>query len=481
MQLQGIATLGAGALGVDHVANGLGVVQTGGYLRLLFAARGDNNPGQIALGQGSVTGADLQPGSDLSVQDASGITRIYVHGGFGDPLRTATLNAAGGFSGSTVAAGPDGALAGVTAMEVIERAGGDFAVLSQRGVVGLRIFGLSDAGGLTPFGTVEDTVKSHVDTVSDMLKMTIGGHDFLLTLSPTENGVSVYQIGGDGALSLTDAMGIYDGLAINGPAAVEAVQVAGQSFAIVASTGSSSLTALRVNGLGVLFQTDHLVDDRDTRFAHVAAMDQFTAQGRVFIVAGGTDAGLSVVEVLPGGELSKVLSVPLETGEGLAAVTGIAVAVYGGVANVFVTDARGDRIGHYGIDLSTIGPMIQSTGVINGTGQDDRIIGSALADVISGGAGADFLHDGGGVDLLTGGAGGDTFVMARDGLVDRISDFQQGLDHSDVTDWGRIYSSATLTIAPTLTGALVTYGAEVLEITSATGTSLVLTDADFLF
>ena len=480
MQLQDITTYGAATLGTPFVAEGLGVVQTGGYLRLIFAARTDSRPGQLTLAQTPASGSDLQPGSDIAVQDASGTTRLYLFTTMGDMLRTATLGANGKLSGSAAAVTSEGTLTGVTAMEVIESAGGDLGVLSQRGVAGLRLFGLSDTGALTLIGTVQDSVKSHVDTVSDMVKLTVGGADYLLALSPSENGVTVYHIGPTG-LELTDAMGPGDGLAISGPAAAKVVEVGGQSFAVVASTGSSSLTALRVNPLGVLFQTDHLVDDRDSRFAHVAALDQFTAQGRVFVVAGGTDAGLSVVEVLPGGELSKVMNVALETGQGLAAVTGIAGAVYQGMANIFVTDARGDRILHYGIDLSGLGPLVQGNGVLSGTGGDDRIIGGAGADTLSGGAGDDFLHDRAGVDHLTGGAGADTFVMARDGQADYIHDFQQGLDHIDLSDWGRIYSAAGLTITATATGATVSYGAEVLDITSATGSSLTLTDADFLF
>lgn len=480
MQLQTITTYGADTLGTSFVAEGLGVVQTGGYLRLVFASRTDSRPGQLTLTQSASSGSDLQPGSDMAVQDASGTARFYLFTTMGDILRTTTLNTNGKFSGSPGATTSEGTLIGVIAMEVIERAGGDLAVLSQHGIAGLRIFGLSDSGVLTLIGSVQDDVKSHVDTVSDMVRMTIGGTDFLLVLSPTESGVSVYQIGTTG-LDLTDAMGPYDGLAISGPAAAEVVQVAGQTFAIVASTGSSSLTALRVNQLGVLFQTDHLVDDRDSRFAHVAALDQFTAQGRVFLVAGGNDAGLTVVEVLPGGALSKVLSVPLETGQGLAAVTGITVAVYQGMANIFATDARGDRILHYGIDLSTLGPLVQGNGTLTGTGADDRIMGGAGADTLSGNAGDDFLHDGAGSDQMTGGAGADTFVLARDGQADYIHDFQQGLDHIDLSDWGRIYSAASLTLTSTATGAVISYGEERLEITSATGLALTLTDADFLF
>lgn len=86
--------------------------------------------------------------------------------------------------------------------------------------------------------------------------------------------------------------------------------------------------------------------------------------------------------------------------------------------------------------------------------------------------------------MLTGGAGADVFVFDRDATVDRISDFEDGIDRIDVSDWGRIYSRDALVITATATGAEINYGAERLIIASAGGGSLAstsFTDADFVF
>ena len=108
-------------------------------------------------------------------------------------------------------------------------------------------------------------------------------------------------------------------------------------------------------------------------------------------------------------------------------------------------------------------------------------MGSAGDDSLLGAGGDDFLHDGGGDDRLTGGAGADVFVFDRDGCPDRIADFQDGIDRIDVSDWGRIYTAAALTITPTAAGAIVSYGSETLTITKYGNAALVLTDADFVF
>ncbi len=481
MRVQGNAIYLASALGFPAIADGLAVVEAGGYLRLLYGARDANRAGVLTVGGAGAVQASAT-GGDMAVQDTGSTLRLFLFQITGSALRSQTLSDSGSLSGLATPQAAGAALNGVTVMEVIARAAGDLAVLAQRGFAGLMLFDLSPSGGLTPVGTVPDTAKAYLDGAADMARVAVGGAEFLLVVSPVENGVTCLQIGADGSLTLTDALGVESGLPVNGPVAIETAELAGVEYAVIASTNSSSLTVLRVNALGVLFPADHVIDDRDSRFDHVAAIDLFTQGGRTFVVAAGSDAGVTVFELLPGGTLSEMLSVPMETGSGLAAVTGLAVAVSGGVAHVFLTDARGDRITELRLDLSALGPLIQSAGgTVTGTGADDRLLGSAGADVLRGGAGDDFLHDGAGADLLTGGAGADVFVFTRDGATDRISDFQQGADHIDLSDWGRIYDVSALEVTQTATGAVVTYGDERLEITSASGGPLLLSDADFLF
>ncbi len=58
---------------------------------------------------------------------------------------------------------------------------------------------------------------------------------------------------------------------------------------------------------------------------------------------------------------------------------------------------------------------------------------------INGTSGADTLHDTSRRDILTGGAGADTFVLSHDGKHDTISDFQDGYDVIDFTDYNVTY------------------------------------------
>ena len=110
---------------------------------------------------------------------------------------------------------------------------------------------------------------------------------------------------------------------------------------MIASTTSDSLSVVRVNALGCLFQTDHLIDSRDTRLADVAALALFQANGRSFVVAAGSDAGLSLFELLPGGKIEHLASFALETGVGIGNVTSIEAVVLGSKVAILMVHSKG--------------------------------------------------------------------------------------------------------------------------------------------
>lgn len=490
MQLQSVATYSALGGAFDFIADGLAVVQSGGYVRLLFAARSDNRLSVLTLNDDAPSGTAAPgapiigsaAGADIVVQDNAITDRVYVFSSHSGLLRHASLDTSGqpGLTNGTLT--DQGYLFGVTAMEIFERGPTDLAVIAQRNVPGLRLFSITEGGVVTLLSTLRDGPKSYLADVADLAGVTVAGRSFLLTASTLENGLSLFEIGPGGTARFVDAIGAADGLPLAGPSALQTVTVGGTQFVVVGAALSSSLSVLRVNEMGVLFIEDHLIDNRETRFDHVVALDMFTHAGRVFVVAAGTDAGLSVIEVLPDGRLSHLLSQALETGAGIANVTGVETAVIGTSAAIFLTDARGDRIHHLALPLTNLGELvIAQGGTAIGTARNDRIIGSAAADTLQGGAGNDFVHDGGGNDLLFGGAGADVFVFSRDGTPDRIGDFQDGTDRIDLSDWGRIYSASALDITRTPTGAVISYGTETLTITKSSNGALTLTDADFLF
>lgn len=484
MQLQYTTSYFAATYGFQDISATLASVEMAGTIRLIFSAKSGNLLASVPLGQATVqTTGDItwarQVGPDFALQQTATLTRLFNMSAIDAPLAMNTLTANGAPSWATpVSVSNSGNLQNVTAMQVLEFASGDLAVIAQRG--GLGLFRLSDSGVLTHVGQILDGAKAYVNGASDTAILQRGADQLLLAISPLENGISSYRIAANGSVEWIDSFGAQNGLPVDGLSMLQTGTLGGTDFAILAATNSASLTVLRVNPMGVFFQTDHVVDDRNTRFDAVQAIDSFMAQGRFFVIAAGRDAGISLFELLPNGRLSHMESFALEGGQGLQAVTAIKAEVVGNSVDILMVDARADRIFHFDLSLQTLGGRIDAGA---GDGLDNLIWGRAGAEMLHGGAGDDRLFDGAGADVLTGGLGADVFVFARDGAVDRISDFSDGQDRIDLRDWGRIYSAQSLQVIATANGAEVNYGDERLIIASATGSSLngLLTDADFIF
>jgi serralysin len=492
MQLNYSATLLANSIGFSEISDSLATVNMQGTVRLIFSNREVNLLSSLSLGASPVPSAQGDVvyaghiGPDFALQNTAGLPRLFNLSAFNAPLVMNDISANGMPSSSQTVAMPNAAtITDASAVQVMEFAGGDILALAQRQTPGLTVMQLSDTGTLSALTVLADTPKTYAASVSDTATIARGADHLLLTISALENGISSYRVSSGGGVEWIDSYGATNGLAVNGLSMLQTTQIGGVDFAILAGTNSSSLTVLRINAMGVFFETDHVMDDLSTRFSHIAAFDGFVVQGRMLIAAAGSDAGLTLFELLPDGTLSHLQSFVLEGGVGLQAVTALKATVMGSTVAINMVDAGADQIFRFDLTLGDFGGRITASGgVATGGAEDERLLGSTGADSLSGGGGDDFLNDGAGADTLTGGAGADVFVFHRDGAMDLITDFQDGVDLIDIGAWGRIYSTSALSITATLTGAEVIYGDERLIITSSTGTSLTtgtLTDADFIF
>lgn len=497
--MQLVSSYLAADLGVGSVADGMALVVQGGMARLIYSEAELNAAMSLSLGSvtapgsGYVSSASLaapgitspQPASSIAFQNTGSAIRAFLFDSHSGVLTSALLGATGAPGGAQSVTTSVGALHGVQTFAIMGGAGGDCAVLSTWNKAGLDIYLLASDGSMVYEGSITDSPKSYVGNVSDTAAITLGGVNYLLTLSSLENGLTSYQIGSDDTPTLIDSLGTHDGLWVSGPAAMQIIDLGGVTYAVIASTGSSSLSVVRVNAMGCLFVTDHVIDDLTTRFEHPQVLDSFSLQGRAFVVSAGTDAGITVMELLPDGRLSPFYTVALETGAGLYNVTGLQVALNGSMLDIFVVDAHADRIQRFEMALDTLGGVIQAAaGTATGSTRDDLILGSAAAETLTGGAGDDWLHSGGGTDALSGGSGADVFVFDASPGTDRITDYEKHTDRIDLSGWGHVYDLSALTITATVNGCTIAYGDHLLAVTTVNGHDLTVADfalTDFIF
>ncbi len=118
--------------------------------------------------------------------------------------------------------------------------------------------------------------------------------------------------------------------------------------------------------------------------------------------------------------------------------------------------------------------------ILNGLGGNDRLRGDKGNDTLDGGEGNDRLEGKAGDDILTGGAGNDRFKFDLRGGNDTVTDFTDGQDRLDFTNFNLASQDALLALAEQV-GSNVVFtmaGGETVTLQNVNLSSL--GDGDFL-
>lgn len=310
---------------------------------------------------------------------------------------------------------------------------------------------------------------------------TAGGNAFLLAADTGAQGVRAYKITkATGALSPTDTAGAGDGLGISVPTALETVTAFGATYVVLAAAGSHSLSVMELSATGRLTPTDHVLDTLATRFADIAALKVIEAQGQVLVLAGGSDDGISLFSLLPGGRLLHRETLAHDTGLGLENVTAIEAAQIGDTLHIHVTSGVTGGITRLSLDLSDMGAVIDpgaaASGAALGTAAADLMVARGGQTVLRGKAGDDTLIAGAEGGILTGGAGADTFVLSASDIPLRITDFETGQDRIDLGGFAMLRSPAQLQTKALAGGIELSFGGTVIRVLSADDRPLTLAD-----
>ena len=456
----------------------------------LFAAlEASANIAQFDLGAGAVAdmqtdwsvpvrGVAMRP-HDLDILEYGGTARLAVTGVETRQIESASLTSAGMVSSSALASlsgGPQTVLSQLAQIDVGARS---FVATGSRDGPGLNLYEQTNTSTFVHRATQEDHAKVALADSAALITVTVGDASYVVNGSARDGGISTFSVSASGALDMVDTVGVKQQLWLSGLDDLTTVEAGGTDYVAIAATNSSSLSLVRVNELGVMFVTDHITDDRDSRFSNVDAIDSFAVGARGFVVAGGSDDGVTLFEILPDGTFFKHGSLENQAGGRLEDITALEAVVTGDEVQVFAGSARGD-ITQLAIDIGNLGAVQTGSAAgstLTGTTSDDMLLGGAGTDQLRGGGGDDLMIGNGGDDRMWGGDGADTFVFGAGGQ-GRVMDFELGEDKIDISDWGQIYHLSAVQVRARSDGAEIRYQNEVLRIQTDDNSAL---DAATLF
>ena len=355
-----------------------------------------------------------------------------------------------------------------------------YVVMANRQNRGLDVWertGDADLTRIVQSGGVDTgTSTSGAREITAMVTVTRGTQTYVITLSGEQDNLNVMKLDAAGQLSRGARINAGDGLAISDGTVLETVTVGARLFVLVGAAGSGTLAVVEMLADGGLVLRDQVLDELGTRFAGVGAIATVVVDGQVFVAAGGSDDGVTLMTLLPDGRLVHLATLADGVATALTNPAALAMAGRAGGLDLFVAGGGAPGgISHLHAELGAIGVTRQ----LGDGGHDfaggaarDQIIGGAGADDIRGGAGDDILVDGAGGDTLYGGDGADVFVLRADGDDDVIADFEVGIDRLDMGELGRFYTLDALGFTTTTTGGELRIGDERVVLITADGRPL---------
>lgn len=332
---------------------------------------------------------------------------------------------------------------------------------------GFTIFDSTSQNGWAHIAQQNDSPDLYCGKIDLIHSINVNGQNILVTGSSTEGGLSTFHFDGT-SLSLGTNIGTQDGTGLLYPADLTSVSLGGTDYLLVASANGSSgvISVFSVNPDGTIATEDQVSDSLASRFGSVQSISATEFNGGALVVCGGGDDGLSLFALNEEGILTHLDAFADTIESGLTNVSEIQLVISGDTLQIFVTSQADPGITIMSVDLGTLGVIggtANTNGQIEGTALDDVLYGTGLAETFIGSQGSDLY-------VVTSNVTGQDTITGFDITGDRI----------DLSNWNSVYSVNSLTITPTRTGAIISFGTEQLIIESLNGDPLTRTDLESL-
>lgn len=274
---------------------------------------------------------------DLFISTVGGQLTVLPLGRLDDDVAIYHVDSSGHFSASIqqTVSGVD--IGKFYVSENITIDGKEYLFVSEWGASGIDSYRMKPDDTLKVKNSYDSNAFDYLGDVSAFASATIEGKNFIFAASAFDAGVTSFRVGQHGNLHQKDTVVPSDGNGFSLPQALETVQVAGDTYLLMASSGSNSITVFEVGKGGALTETDHRIDSLNTRFEGANVLESFTYNDRSFVLGAGVDDGITLLEVLPGGILTVVSILADDFDTTLNNVTDIKIVEFGSEVHALVS------------------------------------------------------------------------------------------------------------------------------------------------
>jgi VCBS repeat-containing protein len=244
---------------------------------------------------------------------------------------------------------------------------------------GVSVFRLLANGTLTPVFDVTDTATLKLDGATGLSTAMVDGNTYLFVAGVQDSGVSVFRVGTDGSLTNTGNVSDDATMFLSGVTDTATAKVGTSTYLFTAGTADDGISVFRVAGNGALTNIGNTADNGTLKLDGVDALTTVTVGGTTFLIAaGGVDDGISVFSIAANGTLTNTNNFSDNATLNLNGASDVTSAVIGGVTYVFVAGAADNGISVFSLNSSGI-----LTNVFNFTDTVDTLVAGATSLSIS--------------------------------------------------------------------------------------------------
>ena len=413
--------------------------------------------GQISLlsGQISYSGdAPPQTGSVLLPTEAANTPYLFSLHSMSGELQIADIGATGNVGSFTTLSGTAGL--GIKSVELLEGGATPTLVASCYDGQMIGVFTVDGSNALVPKDApiVPDAFGGYPAT--DLSVHTVGGQTYIVAISAQANMIASFALNESGALEEVDHRGAADGFGINSPTSLATLSVAGRDYVLMSSHGTSSISVLELENNGQLTLRDQVNDNAATYFNDILEVETLVVGQHAFVALAGSDGGVTLLQMLSGGILSKVATYSNPGTDTFGKITMLELFAEGDTLVILTGSEGSDEFGAFSFDTSTLGVI--SEGLVAATDQDDTVLSNESTS------------------FLTGGGGSDTFILRDTRKTVEITDYEHGVDQIDLSHWPRAHSLSALEFVPLVDGIQISDAYNTLIIRSHDGSPLAESD-----
>ncbi len=223
---------------------------------------------------------------------------------------------------------------------------------------GFSVATLDANGAATGLVTVADDDALPIEDVRALAVHNTGTETLIFAGGGRDSGLAVFRLDEGGAPVAVEQHlpgGDFPHYQVS---ALEVVETPGQDYLVVGASMSSSLTVFAIGTDGTLNVTDHVFDNMMTRFGGVDTIASATVDGITLIAAGGADRGATVFALDDAGTLTEIATVQDSADVALDDVSGLEIVA--GAADgeaLLITSGQADSgLSVLSLDLDTLVP-----------------------------------------------------------------------------------------------------------------------------